>query len=112
MTPKFTAGVNVSHTFKFGNGYELVPWLSVKWQDKMYFTLRNLDNAHVSDAQEAYTTVDASLSLKSPSFWRTELYVLNATDKMTKNWADDAGGFIRGYWNDPRTVGLRVRFEY
>ncbi|ALN85967.1 tonB dependent receptor family protein [Lysobacter capsici] len=112
MTPKFTAGVNVSHTFKFGNGYELVPWLSVKWQDKMYFTLRNLDNAHVSDAQEAYTTVDASLSLKSPSFWRTELYVLNATDKMTKNWADDAGGFIRGYWNDPRTVGLRVRFDY
>jgi len=38
--------------------------------------------------------------------------VLNATDKMTKNWADDAGGFIRAYWNDPRTVGLRVRFDY
>lgn len=112
MTPKFTAGVNFSHTFKFGNGYELVPWFNVKWQDKMYFTLRNIDNPHISDGQKAYATVDASLSLQSPSFWRAELYVLNATDKMTKNWADDAGGFIRAYWNDPRTVGLRVRFDY
>ncbi|WMJ69243.1 TonB-dependent receptor [Stenotrophomonas sp. 24(2023)] len=112
MTPKFTAGINASHTFKLGNGYELVPWVNVKWQDKMYFTLRNLDNPHISDGQKAYAKVDASISLQSPSFWRAELYVLNATDKMTKNWADDAGGFIRAYWNDPRTVGLRVRFDY
>lgn len=111
-SPEFTAGINVSHTFRFGNGYELVPWFNVKWQDKMYFTLRNLDNPHISDAQAANAKIDLSIKLLSPSFWQAELYVLNATDKMTKNWAGDGGGFVRASWNDPRTYGIRFRFDY
>lgn len=112
LSPKITFGFNASHTFTLGNGYELEPWFNLKWQDKMYFTLRNLDNPHVSDGQSAYATIDASIKLISPSFWQAELYVLNATDKMSKNWADDAGGFIRGYWNDPRVYGIRFRVDY
>ena len=51
-SPKYSFGVNFSQSFEFENGYEVTPWINVKWQDKMYLTLRNLDNAHISDAQK------------------------------------------------------------
>ncbi|WP_431259369.1 TonB-dependent receptor [Roseateles chitinivorans] len=112
LSPKYSFGVNFSQSFRFGEGWELTPWVNVKWQDKMYFTLRNLDNAHISDGQKAFAKVDASLKLQAPKDWHAELYVLNATNKMTKNSAQDGGGFVRGYWNDPRTFGIRVGIDY
>ncbi|WP_148661671.1 TonB-dependent receptor [Roseateles chitosanitabidus] len=112
LSPKYSFGVNFAQTFQLGNGWELTPWVNVKWQDKMYFSLLNLDNAHVGDVQKAFAKVDASVKLASPKGWRAELYVLNATNKMTRNSAQDGGGFVRGYWNDPRTFGLRVGIDY
>jgi len=78
----------------------------------MYFTMLNLDNSHISDGQKAFAKVDASLKLQAPKYWRAELYVLNATNKMTKNAVQDGGGFVRAYWNDPRTYGIRVGIDY
>lgn len=111
LSPKYTFGVNASHSFWFGE-YELVPWVNLKWQDKMYFSLRNLDNPHISDAQAAFTKVDLSLKLVAPKFWQAELYVLNATNKMTKSYAGDAGGYIKAYWNEPRMYGVRFKINY
>jgi iron complex outermembrane receptor protein len=31
---------------------------------------------------------------------------------MTKNSVQDGGGFVRAYWNDPRTYGVRVGIDY
>jgi len=67
---------------------------------------------HISDAQKAFTKIDASLKLVAPKLWHAELYVLNATNRMTKNSAQDGGGFVRAYWNDPRTYGIRVGVDY
>lgn len=111
-SPKYSFGVNFSQTFEFENGFEVTPWINVKWQDKMYLTLRNLDNAHISDAQKAFAKVDLSLRVNAPKLWHAELYVLNATNKMTKNSAQDGNGFVRGYYNDPRTIGLRIGVDY
>ena len=111
LSPKYTFGINFAQTFELG-GYEITPWVNVKWQDKMYFTLRNLDNAHISDAQKAFAKVDASLRINAPKYWHAELYVLNATNKMTRNSAKDGDGFVRGTWNDPRTVGIRLGVDY
>jgi iron complex outermembrane receptor protein len=112
LAPKYTFGFNFSQNIVLDNDYVLVPWFAVKWQDKMYFTLRNLDNAHISDGQTAFAKVDASLKLIAPNNWHVEAYVLNMTNKMTKNSAGDAGGFIRATYNDPRMIGVRVGFEY
>lgn len=112
LSPKFTFGVNFAQTFFVGDGWELTPWVNLKWQDKMYFTLRNLDNKHIGDMQKSFAKVDASIKLVAPKYWRAELYVLNATNKMTKNAAQDGGGFVRGYYNDPRTYGLRIGIDY
>jgi iron complex outermembrane receptor protein len=120
LSPKYTLGINFSQNIVLDSGYVVVPWMSVKWQDKMYFTLRNLDNPHISDAQKAYSTVDASIKLLAPKNWYLEAYVLNATDTKSKNAANffggwgknSAGGFITASWNDPRTFGLRVGYDY
>jgi iron complex outermembrane receptor protein len=112
LSPKYSFGINFSQSFMFGEGWELTPWVNLKWQDKMYFTLLNLDNPHISDGQKAFTKIDASLKLQAPKTWRAELYVLNATNKMTKNAVQDGGGFVRAYWNDPRAYGIRVGIDY
>ncbi|MYN47698.1 TonB-dependent receptor [Pseudoduganella sp. FT93W] len=120
FSPKYTMSLNFSQNINLPNDYVLVPWLSVKWQDKMYFSLRNLDNPHMSDAQKAYSTVDGSLKLIGPHNWYAELYGLNLTDTRSKNaanfysgfGANNAGGFVRASWNDPRTVGLRIGVSY
>jgi iron complex outermembrane receptor protein len=92
--------------------YVIIPWIAMKWQDKMYFTLRNLDKSHISDAQAALTTVYASVKLIAPKNWHVEAYVLNLTNSMTKNFATDGGGFVKASWNDPRVYGLRVGIDY
>ncbi|MBT9490912.1 MAG: TonB-dependent receptor [Paucibacter sp.] len=112
FSPKYSLGFNFSQKFNFGEGYSVTPWLALKWQDKMYFTLRNLDNAHISDGQKAFTKVDASIKLSAPKSWYAEVYVYNATNKYTKNSAQDGGGFVRAMWNDPRMYGVRVGIDY
>jgi iron complex outermembrane receptor protein len=112
LAPKYTFGLNFSQNFVLENNYVIVPWISMKWQDKMYFTLRNLDNPHISDAQAAFTKVDASIKLIAPKNWHIEAYVLNLTNSMTKNSVTDGGGFVKATWNDPRVYGVRVGIDY
>nr|WP_295078548.1 TonB-dependent receptor [uncultured Roseateles sp.] len=112
MSPKYSLGLNFSQSFNFDGGYVLTPWVALKWQDKMYFTLRNLDNPHISDAQKAFTKIDASIKLVSPKNWHVEAYVYNLTNQWTKNAAGDGGGFVKAMWNEPRMVGLRVGIDY
>ncbi|MDT9000119.1 TonB-dependent receptor [Paucibacter sp. APW11] len=111
-SPKYSFGLNFSQSFNLDNGYEVVPWVNLKWQDKMYFTLRNLDNPHISDGQKAFAKVDLSLKLNAPKLWHAELYVLNATNKMTKNSAGPWNGSVRAYYNDPRMIGVRFGLDY
>lgn len=112
MSPKYSLGINFSQSFNFDGGYVLTPWVALKWQDKMYFTLRNLDNPHISDAQKAFTKIDASIKLVSPKNWHVEAYVYNLTNQWTKNAAGDGGGFVKAMWNEPRMYGLRVGIDY
>jgi iron complex outermembrane receptor protein len=85
----------------------------------MYFSLRNLDTPHLSDAQKAYSQVDASLRLSAPGGskfpWHAELYVRNVGDVRAKTWGGIGGPqqtFSVGSYNDPRMFGLRVGTEW
>lgn len=117
--PRRTMNLGFSQDFQFANGWSLTPWIQVRWQDKVYFTLRNLDEAHLSAVQKAYSQVDASLRLNGPAAsrfpWHAELYVRNATDKRAKTWAGIGGPnetFTVAAYNDPRMVGLRIGTEW
>nr|WP_315391876.1 TonB-dependent receptor [uncultured Duganella sp.] len=106
--PANTMNLSASQDFAFGD-YTLTPWISARWQDKMYFTLRNLDNPHISDAQKAYTTVDAALKLVSPGGkWHIEAYVRNWGQTLAKNYAGVVDpGYVTASYNDPRIFGVR-----
>ncbi len=112
-SPEFSAALNYEHDLDLGDGYTLVPWVSVRWQDKMYFTVRNFDSAHISDAQPAYTQVNASVRLLSPDRnWELEAYGNNLTDEIVKNWFDQSNGFPVGSYNPPRMYGLRFTYFF
>jgi iron complex outermembrane receptor protein len=100
--------------FVLPNAYTLTPRVSARWQDKMYFSIQNLDNAHIGNMQKAYATYDASLRLSAPSGkWHAELYVNNLTDVFAKNNARVVDpGYVIGQYNDPRMFGLRVGAEW
>ncbi|TWI69824.1 iron complex outermembrane receptor protein [Pseudoduganella lurida] len=117
--PRRTMNLSFSQDFTLPNGWSLTPWIQARWQDKVYFSLRNLDEAHLTDTQAAYAQVDASLRLNSASGsrfpWHVELYVRNLDDKRARTWAG-AGGpdqtFTVAAYNDPRMFGLRVGTEW
>jgi iron complex outermembrane receptor protein len=114
--PPRSMNLSFSQDMNFDKGYSLTPWIQVRWQDKVYFTLRNLDTAHLSPVQHAYAQIDASMRLNAPSnAWYADLYVRNAADKRAKQWAGIGGPhetFTLASYNDPRTVGIRVGSEW
>lgn len=112
--PHNTVRVDASQAFVLPNDYTLTPRLSARWQDKMYFSIQNLDNPHVGNMQKAYATYDAALRLVAPSGkWHAELYVNNLTDVFAKNNARVVDpGYVIGQYNDPRMFGLRVGAEW
>jgi iron complex outermembrane receptor protein len=114
--PPRTLNLSFSQDFDFSNGYSLTPWIQARWQDKVYFSLRNLDTAHLSDMQKPYSQVDASLRLTAPNnLWHAEFYVRNLFDVRAKTWAGIGGPqqtFTVAAYNDPRMLGLRLGTEW
>jgi iron complex outermembrane receptor protein len=118
-SPPKTMNLSFSQDFYFNDGWSLSPWIQWRWQDKMYFSLRNLDTPHLSDAQKAYSQVDASLRLSAPGGskypWHAELYVRNLGDVRAKSWAGIGGPqqtFTVASYNDPRMFGIRLGTEW
>jgi iron complex outermembrane receptor protein len=118
-SPPKTMSLSFSQDFYFNDGWSVSPWIQWRWQDKMYFSLRNLDTPHLSDAQNAYSQVDASLRLSAPGGskypWHAELYVRNVGDVRAKNWAGIGGPqqtFTVASYNDPRMFGIRLGTEW
>lgn len=113
-SPEHSMGLNYSHYIKMGE-YQLVPWVGLRWQDRMYFTPRNLDNRVVGDYQKAYSNVNASLKF-SPvdEDWYIELYGNNLTDEVVTNWMGQAaqGGYKSSSFNPPRMFGVRFSINY
>ncbi|MDE3272423.1 TonB-dependent receptor [Pseudoalteromonas sp. G4] len=114
-SPEHSWGLNYSHYFEMDNGYQLVPWLGLRWQDRMYFTPRNLDNEVIGDYQDDYYNVNASLKF-SPidENWYVELYGTNLTDEVVKNWMGQGaqGGYQFNSYNPPRMYGIRFNITY
>lgn len=114
-SPEVTVAANISHTFSLGtSGLTLMPLLSARWQDEMYFTVRNLDNNFIGDKQDAYTNVDASIRLSgSAEDWYIEIYGTNLTDNAVKNWMNnDQADFLLASFSPPRQYGLRGQFNF
>lgn len=113
-SPEHSAGLNYSHYIEMGE-YQLIPWVGLRWQDKMYFTPRNLDNRVIGDYQPAYANVDMSVKFSPISEdWYIELYGNNLTDEVVTNWMGQGanGGYKSSSFNPPRMYGIRFNISY
>jgi iron complex outermembrane receptor protein len=117
--PPKTMSLSFSQDFYFNEGWSLTPWIQWRWQDKMYFSLRNLDTPRLADVQQAYSQVDAALRLAAPGGakfpWHAELYIRNIGDVRAKTWAGIGGPqqtFTVASYNDPRMFGIRLGTEW
>ncbi|MDC8770462.1 TonB-dependent receptor [Roseateles albus] len=113
--PKYAFALNYGHDFDVGGGMTLSPFVGMRWQSKMYFTVRNLDNPVIGDYQDAYTNWNASLKLAGASGkWDVELWGNNLSNNIVKNWMGQgqAGGYTSNSYNAPRMYGLRATLNY
>ncbi|MCP4988043.1 MAG: TonB-dependent receptor [Colwellia sp.] len=113
-SPEHSMGLNYSHYVEMGE-YQLVPWVGFRWQDTMYFTPRNIDDKAVSDAQEDYINVDATLKFGPvDENWYVELYGTNLTNERVINWKGQGaeGGWMSNSYNPPRMYGIRFNMAY
>jgi iron complex outermembrane receptor protein len=112
-SPKWSATVTAEHNWYFDNGLRLSPVATVHWQDEIFFQDNNFDEGPFHSGQEAYTTVNASLRLiNDEKRWGLELYVYNAFDERTRNWADYGPGYIKSSYAPPRSYGAKFRYDF
>ena len=106
-SPKWSVTVNVEHNFHFGE-LRLSPYLSVHWQDVIYFDNSNFDEGPFHSGQPAYATADFALRLiNETDAWGAEFYVRNITNEHIRTWGDRGPGFMRATFAKPRHFGLK-----
>lgn len=114
-SPDWSTSLTLKHTLELTQGYALEPQVTAHWQSKMYTSLNNYDGAHLSDAQDAYWKIDASLRLlPAQGNWWLEAYGSNLTDEIVRNanYFQFRDGFIRSTYNPPRMYGVRFGYDF
>ena len=61
--------------------------------------------------QQSYQTVDASFGLRMDN-WSLELFGENLTDERAQLFINSLDTDLRITTNRPRTIGLKVRYDY
>jgi len=115
MAPRYSYALNYAHDLSLASGLVLTPSLGMRWQSRMYFSVRNLDNPVIGDYQKAYTNWNAALKLAaSNGKWEAELWGSNLSNRVVKNWMGqgNAGGYTFNSYNPPRMWGLRATYNY
>jgi iron complex outermembrane receptor protein len=113
FAPEYSLTVNLEHTFQLASGFSIAPFASVHWQSEMWFDTLNYDGPHLSQKQPAYTKLNLSLRLNGPADrYYVELFGDNVTDEDTKNFFGFNRGVVKGYYDPPRTYGLRMGYSF
>ena len=113
FAPEYSATLNLEQRFGLTSGFSIVPFASVHWQSKMWFDALNYDGAHLSQAQDAYAKLNLSLRLNAPADrYYVEAFGDNVTDEDTKNFFGFNRGVVKGYYDPPRTYGLRMGYSF
>ncbi|MGN6828304.1 TonB-dependent receptor [Paucibacter sp. M5-1] len=114
-SPKYSYSLNYSHQFAWGDDISITPTLGYRWQSRMYFTPRNLDDPQYGAFQKAYGNVNASVKVAGNNGkWDVELWGTNLTDNAVKTWMDPitTNHGIRASFAPPRQYGVRATVHY
>jgi outer membrane receptor protein involved in Fe transport len=108
---KFASGAQ--YTFRFGNGFTLVPRADVAYTGRYY--ARSFNTA--VDRIDAFTVVNAQLQLTAPDDrWNLRAFVQNLTDNdaITGLYVGDqsSGLYTNAFTLEPRRYGVSVGFSF
>lgn len=115
QSPKYSYSVNYTHDFDLGADLTLSPTVGYRWQSKMYFNARNLDDPNYGQFQKAYGIVNASMKLApSNGKWDVEVWGTNLTNELVKTWLEtvSTNRGIRATFAPPRQYGVRATYYY
>ncbi|MCU7372412.1 TonB-dependent receptor [Paucibacter sp. O1-1] len=114
-SPKYSFALNYAHDFDIADDLVLTPSLSYRWQSKMYFRARNLDDASLGQFQKSYGNINAAVKLADgKGRWDVELWGTNLSDNVVKTFIDASpvGGHVRATFAPPRMLGVRATAYY
>ncbi|ATQ43845.1 outer membrane receptor protein [Caulobacter mirabilis] len=113
FAPEWSLTVNYQHSIHLPGGFELVPYVSVHWQDRMFLDIGNYTGAHLGQYQDAYWKLNASLRLNGPeNLYFVEAFGENLTDEDTKNFGGFNQGMVRNSYDAPLTWGVRLGYSF
>ncbi|MFN5011836.1 MAG: TonB-dependent receptor domain-containing protein, partial [Gammaproteobacteria bacterium] len=109
-SPQWKAAVDARYEVPISDGLRLQLLGRVYYSDEYSMQLDN-DPLHY---QSAYTKVDATIAISSRTDgWRLALVGRNLTDKMTSNFANDAGsGSDFFFLEPPRSLALQFTWNF
>jgi iron complex outermembrane receptor protein len=111
QAPEWAISGSYEHFFELSNGALVIPKIQFLHRSESYFTFFN----NANDRQEAYTTLDFSLSYKPVGQdWSIQAYGRNLTDEVILTSASTASFTgTNGYqFAAPRTYGVRFTTHF
>lgn len=111
--PEWTGTINATYAHSFSDGSDLIARLSYSYRDDIIPTT---DLSEII-AQDAYGTVDATIAYTTAAgSWRLALEGRNLTDEQYRTTGYDlrssGAPIVQGFYGDPRTLALKIGYEF
>jgi len=112
-SPEWSLTLNYEHNWYLENGLRISPYVSVNWQDEIFFDNNNFDEGAFHSGQPAYASASAAIRIiNEEEKWGIEAFVNNITDERIRYWGDGGPGFLRSSFAPPRTYGLKFNVNF
>lgn len=107
LVPEFQFTTRARYEQPVGDEYLAYGQVAVQYAGSSYSSLV----AEIREKQDSYTTADLSTGIIADR-WSAEVFVENVFDKRAELFINEQDDIRRITTNRPRTVGLRVSFDY
>ena len=111
LTPEFQGNLRARYIWALNSGLDAHWQLSGKYAGEALNSI--VDTVEEPNTfQDSYAIFNASIGVNSPEGWGAEFYVSNLTDERAQIHINRQDFIERTTTNRPRTMGLRVSYEY
>lgn len=107
LTPELQLNARARYSWFVGD-YDAYWQLALQYAGETTNSLVAVD----SRKQESYTNADFSVGVRAPEGWHAEMYIENLTDERAELFWNTQDDSERVTTNRPRTIGLKVSYDF
>ena len=111
LTPEFQGNLRGRYVWTMDSGLDAFWQLSGKYADEALNSIVDTPE-EPNTYQDSYAIFNASAGVTSPDGWGAELYVRNLSDERAELHINRQDFIERTTTNRPRTIGLRIKYEF